>query len=195
MIKDNLYFQICQLPLSDCAVKKSLPTIFCVIWILAILWILHPFAYATSQRARLSSQPDIRQRYGKFANHSLQFVCVCVIWFIWICGWRSFWAGLFIDCNFLHRFADALFEPASVCVCVKHLSICLCSLRTGDFICVCVFAVARSEPAFVVYICLLTLFLSEHLLSTRRRYFAFAPKLTLTVVNLDSLHQTILFDL
>ena len=94
-----------------------------------------------------------------------------------------------------NRFDDALFEPTSVrvCVCVKHLLICLRSLRTGTFICVCVFAVARSEPASVVYTCLLTLFLSQHLLSTHRRYLSFAPKVT--VFNLDSLHQTILFAL
>ena len=150
-IKSQLYFQICQLPLSHCAVKKSLPTIFCVIWLLAILWTLHLFAYATSQRARLSSQPDIRQPDGKFANHSLQSVCV-YSWFIWISCWGSFWANLAIDCNFLFRFADALSEPASVRVCVKHLSICLRSLRTGTFICVCV--------------CLLSLAPSQHLLFT-----------------------------
>ena len=160
----------------------------------AILWILHPFVYATSQRARLPTHPDIRQPAGKIANHSLQSVCVCIfIWFISICWWRSFWASLLIDCNFLYRFADALCEPTSVHVCFWYLSIFLRSLRTGTFICVCVcvcvcvFAVARSEPSFVVNICLLTLFLSQHLLSTRRRYFAFAPKVILTVVNLDSL--------
>ena len=62
----------------------------------------------------------------------------------------------------------------------------------------CVFVVARSEPAFVVYTCLLTLFVSQHLLSTRRRYFVFEQKVTLTGVNLDNLDallQTILFGL
>ena len=53
----------------------------------------------------------------------------------------------------------------------------------------------QCEPVFVVYTCLLTLFLSQYLLSTHRRYFTFVPKVTLTVVNLDSVHQTILFAL
>ena len=64
--------------------------------------------------------------------------CVCLIWFIWIYCWRSFWASLLIDCNFLHRFVDALSEPASVRVCFLYVSIFLRSLRTGTFICVCV---------------------------------------------------------
>ena len=39
---------------------------------------MHPFAYATSQRARLPTQPDIRQPATKIANDSLQSVCVYV---------------------------------------------------------------------------------------------------------------------
>ena len=134
MLKEKLYFQICQLPLSDCAVKKSLPTIFCVIWILAILWILHPFAYATSKRARLSSQPDIRQPNGKFANHSLQSVFNRIHLNLLL---TLFLSQMFIACNFLHRLADALYGPASVRVCVKRI---------------CRFACVRSEPA-ISYVC------------------------------------------
>ena len=76
--KRNLYFQICLLPLSDCAIKKPLQQSSVLSESFAILLILHSFAYATSQRARLPTQSDIRQPAGKIANHSLQSVCVCV---------------------------------------------------------------------------------------------------------------------
>ena len=79
-----------------------------------------------------------------------------------------------------------------MCACI--LSICCRSLRAGTlYRVIVVLVVARSEPAIVTYTCLLTLFLNQHLLSTHRRYFTFAPKVTLTVVNLDSMHHTILF--
>ena len=107
---------------------------------------------AQKERQQQIQMNQIKYTHTQIAKNDLQSVCVYLISFIWICCWRSSWASLFIDCNFLHRFADALSEPASLCVCVKNI---------------CRFACVRSEPAIsFVCVCLLSLAPSQHLLFT-----------------------------
>ena len=195
MIKENLYFQICQLPVSDCAVKKSLPN--------NLLCYLNPLqfcVYCIPSLTRLRNVLVFRLSLTSVSQPVRLQIILCNLC---VCIWS----------DSSESAADALSEPACLSTvisyidsltlslsqqaCVSVFNICRFACVRSEpalsFVCVCVFAVARSEPAFVVYTCLLTLFLSQHLLSTRRRYFAFAPKVTLTAVNLGSLLQTILF--
>ena len=124
---------------------------------------MHPFAYATSRCARLLSKLDIRQPDGKFANHYLQSVRVCIRdSYESVANALSEPALLSTVISYIDSLTLSLSQQTCVCVCEKtsvdlpafapnrhfHLCVCVCcrSLR-ASICCLQLSADALSEPA------------------------------------------------